>query len=141
MKTLLLTLLLLISCCQSTGVSDYEFTLHESIDIHFLFPIGISQPQRYKDVVSASTKDPDSVRWRGLRFFTPSKNGRKVTVLCGQFNAKNSLGGYVGYSHFVSNGVSYSSPSKESSQPERNAVRSAIRCLCRNGEIPSVCKR
>lgn len=48
-----------------------------------------------KKVIGATLKDPDSSQFRGL-FLNPSK-----TALCGEVNAKNSYGGYVGFRPFV----------------------------------------
>ena len=47
--------------------------------------------QRVMDVL----KDPDSAKFRGVKFFRRSGAG------CGEVNAKNSMGGYVGYTWFV----------------------------------------
>lgn len=43
-----------------------------------------------------SLKDPDSLKVRDLRY--KEKSG--AWVMCGQFNAKNAMGGYVGYQRF-----------------------------------------
>ena len=50
---------------------------------------------RYKQRVLERLKDPTSAQFRGLRFV----NGD--TVLCGEVNARNSYGGYVGFVAFV----------------------------------------
>jgi hypothetical protein len=42
-------------------------------------------------------RDPESARFRNLR--------RVGQTLCGEINAKNAMGGYVGYRHFHYNGV------------------------------------
>lgn len=46
-----------------------------------------------KELVTNSMKDPESVRFRNVRVF------RGVAV-CGEVNAKNSYGGYVGFKRF-----------------------------------------
>ncbi|MCU4623464.1 hypothetical protein KTJ54_15365 [Acinetobacter radioresistens] len=47
-----------------------------------------------KEVVSSTLKDPDSAEFRNVKGY------------CGEVNAKNSFGGYVGFKRFyVSNGV------------------------------------
>jgi hypothetical protein len=51
--------------------------------------------------VSYNLKDPESARFRGL--FISNKN---LPTLCGEVNAKNSYGGYVGYKKFFYNRVS-----------------------------------
>lgn len=48
-----------------------------------------------KKVISSTLKDPDSSQFRAL-FLNSSK-----TALCGEVNAKNSYGGYVGFRPFV----------------------------------------
>ena len=49
-----------------------------------------------KRMIADTFKDPDSVKFRDLRI---SKDGAFV---CGELNAKNSYGGYVGYTRFYS---------------------------------------
>jgi hypothetical protein len=51
--------------------------------------------ERGKDAVRATLKDPDSALFRDVEFY------RFTGATCGQFNAKNSMGGYVGYRKFV----------------------------------------
>lgn len=48
-----------------------------------------------QDVIRDSLKDPESARFRGV-FISPK--GRAV---CGDVNAKNSMGGYVGFRRFI----------------------------------------
>ena len=43
-------------------------------------------------------KDPDSAKFRNVRFV---KYNNQI-VVCGEVNAKNSYGGYVGFSEFIS---------------------------------------
>ena len=47
-----------------------------------------------KAIAVADLKDPDSAKFRDL-FVSRSENG--ALVLCGEMNAKNSFGAYVGY--------------------------------------------
>lgn len=49
-------------------------------------------------MISAQMKDPDSTKFRSDRF---TKSG----WLCGELNAKNSMGGYVGFKRFISGGA------------------------------------
>jgi len=49
-----------------------------------------------KRALERHLKDPDSVQYRDVQAF-------KGGVVCGEYNAKNSLGGYVGYSRFIYN--------------------------------------
>lgn len=50
--------------------------------------------QRGKEVVLANLKDPGSAEFRNVR---PTADG---LYLCGEVNAKNSYGGYVGFKKF-----------------------------------------
>lgn len=52
-----------------------------------------------KATVTNRFKDPDSAKFRNL--FISDKG---VTTLCGEVNAKNSYGAYVGFRRFYSNG-------------------------------------
>lgn len=49
-----------------------------------------------KNKIASMFKDPDSVKFRDLRI---SNDGMWI---CGEVNAKNSYGGYVGYKRFYS---------------------------------------
>lgn len=53
--------------------------------------------QRSSENVVLQLKDPESVRFRNLRFI---KHKERI-VICGEVNAKNSFGGYVGFQVFV----------------------------------------
>ena len=55
-----------------------------------------------KDYVAAHLTDPDSARFRNTRVYEHGLFGG--IVVCGEFNAKNRLGGYVGYRRFIYNG-------------------------------------
>ena len=48
-----------------------------------------------------SLKDPDSVQWRNEKVASDN------VTMCGEINAKNSLGGYVGFRQFISNHKGY----------------------------------
>lgn len=58
-----------------------------------------------KAALASRLKDPSSLQFRNL--FVAQKqidvDGRPgfTPVLCGEFNAKNSYGGYVGFKHFM----------------------------------------
>lgn len=57
-----------------------------------------------KGMVSASLKDPDSATFKNVKVYrVKNKNTCDVNVsaVCGAVNAKNSYGGYVGYSNFA----------------------------------------
>ena len=53
-----------------------------------------------KSAVSQGMKDPDSAQFRAVRI----KRAGNIRYICGEINAKNSYGGYVGYSRFLSDG-------------------------------------
>jgi hypothetical protein len=48
-----------------------------------------------------SLKDPESARFREMFVSSQSDGGSLRPVLCGQVNAKNSMGGYGGFQRFV----------------------------------------
>jgi hypothetical protein len=48
-----------------------------------------------KEAIRGTLKDPDSALFRNVKFYS------FTGATCGQFNAKNSMGGYVGYRKFV----------------------------------------
>lgn len=50
--------------------------------------------------VRDSLKDPDSARFRSLELHA-SESAVPWKALCGEVNAKNSFGGYVGFRRFV----------------------------------------
>lgn len=59
--------------------------------------------QEAKDAVTRNLKDPSSVQFRDT---TTIKNSKNEQSYCGEFNAKNSYGGYVGFKRFsYSNGI------------------------------------
>ena len=49
----------------------------------------------------SSLTDPQSVQFRNERAVT------RAGAICGEFNAKNKLGGYVGFRRFISDGKQY----------------------------------
>lgn len=55
---------------------------------------------RAKAAVARDMKDPGSVQFRNVRVY---RHDEQVHV-CGEFNAKNGYGGYVGFQPFVSDG-------------------------------------
>lgn len=60
--------------------------------------------EQAKNTVSRGLKDPDSVQFRDIR---KVKNSKGIISICGDMNAKNSYGGYVGYTAFsYSQGIS-----------------------------------
>ena len=50
--------------------------------------------------VAALMKDPDSVQFRNVQTVVYNTEVGRSAYVCGEFNAKNSYGGYVGYRRF-----------------------------------------
>lgn len=57
---------------------------------------------QHRKPVLAQLKDPDSAKFQNERL----RYGRtlKSSILCGEVNAKNEMGGYVGYRLFAASG-------------------------------------
>jgi hypothetical protein len=54
------------------------------------------------EIISRRLLDPASLQIRNIAVKTAiSTNGQKVTILCGEYNAKNRFGGYIGFKQFV----------------------------------------
>lgn len=53
--------------------------------------------QRFKDQLLSSLRDPSSAQLRNLRI----ERGEGGEALCGEINAKNAYGGYVGFQPFA----------------------------------------
>ena len=51
-----------------------------------------------KEKIKKQLKDPDSANFRNVRYVSFKSEGR---LICGEYNAKNSYGAYVGYRLFV----------------------------------------
>jgi hypothetical protein len=59
---------------------------------------GVSGEAEGRKLLEASLTDPGSVQYRGL-FSNELTPGKKY--ICGEYNAKNQMGGYVGYRRFI----------------------------------------
>lgn len=57
---------------------------------------------KVKKSVSALMKDPESTNFKNV-FFNETKKGG--SVICGNYDSKNSFGAYTGYKRFISNGT------------------------------------
>ena len=55
---------------------------------------------RTKNGVESRLKDPDSANFKDVRFYS----GGPSPAVCGQVNAKNSFGGYMGFRRFIGSG-------------------------------------
>jgi hypothetical protein len=59
--------------------------------------------QLAKNEMSASMKDPDSAKFRYMRFIKENeKNDGSISgTVCGQVNGKNGFGAYAGFTPFI----------------------------------------
>jgi hypothetical protein len=80
-----------------------------------------------QDSIKATLKDPDSAQFQNIRI--ADYDGGKV--VCGEINAKNSYGGYVGYKSFVA-GISGSTifSTRSEYQNINDASNAGINAAC-----------
>lgn len=80
---------------------------------------------RLQDKVAATLKDPSSAQFRNINLV------ERTTTLCGEVNAKNSFGGYVGFRPFVaSEQAAFVQPAECTDDRQRgSSVESQIRSL------------
>lgn len=68
--------------------------------IIFLFTLTLvgcgADENKHKDIVKNLLSDPDSAQFREIK-----QSGKDKDVWCGEINAKNRVGGYVGYTRYV----------------------------------------
>jgi hypothetical protein len=57
--------------------------------------------EKGKKAVKEKLKDPDSAKFRNVFF---SRGTDNVPCSCGEVNARNAFGGYIGYQRFISGG-------------------------------------
>jgi hypothetical protein len=71
--------------------------------IALMAPVAIaaSPGEIAQEAVRNHLKDPDSARFRNVTIIRVEPDG---AVVCGEVNAKNSYGGYVGFRRFVVTG-------------------------------------
>jgi hypothetical protein len=55
-----------------------------------------SDESKHKEIVKTRLNDPDSALFRDVK-----QSRRDKEVWCGELNAKNRMGGYVGYTRYV----------------------------------------
>ncbi|EEE0487573.1 hypothetical protein B1955_004785 [Salmonella enterica subsp. enterica] len=92
-----------------------------------------------KNEIASNMKDPDSAKFRYMRFIEAGKNNDTIGgFVCGNVNAKNSYGAYAGFSPFYvairmkskgifSKGVSYTIDDKKIySEPNQQEMKSYI---------------
>jgi|HubBroStandDraft_6_1064221.scaffolds.fasta_scaffold180952_2 hypothetical protein len=61
-------------------------------------PLTTAEQEAVANEVRNQLRDPDSAEFRNIAAYHDTRFGRMV---CGELNAKNSFGGYVGYTGFV----------------------------------------
>lgn len=81
------------------------------------------------DAIGLNMKDPSSVQLRNVKVrIDPDKSGARM---CGEFNAKNALGGYVGFEKFYSDVIEIG---------DRNSPTfKAVMLFSRTGDAQSQC--
>lgn len=73
--------------------------------------------------IADSLKDPDSAKFRNVRFIQHEGGA----LICGEVNAKNAYGGYVGYTKFLSDSKE-SEIYDESSRDVRLTTKITFKC-------------
>lgn len=120
--TVITSTLLLAGCAvQTAGQSPSDRLRQASLDVVHGFAESTGSYLKSKtegeaiesaqESVRRSLKDPTSAQFRNVRLISWSSG----KVICGEVNAKNSYGGYVGFKRFVA--------SPNSSQIERTGNR------------------
>ena len=56
---------------------------------------------RAKKLIAAEMVDPGSLQFRNLRTVHGVVQGKALTIGCGEYNARNKMGGYAGYATFA----------------------------------------
>lgn len=106
-KNLIFAVLLsvLIAGCANTGSrsnvssgSQAESSTPPSTNVRI--EIDESQMAEAEAAVRDALKDPDSANFRDLHGISVAEDGPLMAV-CGEVNAKNSYGGYIGYNRFA----------------------------------------
>jgi hypothetical protein len=76
-----------------------------------------------KRLLLSELKDPDSAKFRNIRM--QEADGAKF--VCGEMNAKNSYGGYVGFTPFLTNGDTVSILATDRNTPYQiNLIRAGV---------------
>lgn len=58
-----------------------------------------------EEQIRAQLKDPESAKFREERIYPGPAGG--PSTLCGEINARNSMGGYVGFRRFIAYGTAF----------------------------------
>ena len=54
-----------------------------------------------KRIIAAEMVDPHSLQYRLVRVVHRTVEGKPLSIVCGEFNAHNRMGGYMGYAKFA----------------------------------------
>lgn len=81
--------------------------------------------QRERPVVASALKDPVSAQWRN------EKVRAGGVVVCGELNAKNSMGGYVGFKRYIaaSHGFIFEDGSSSTWSPRDGLISESTRSI------------
>jgi hypothetical protein len=52
-------------------------------------------------IIAAEMVDPGSLQYRKLRVVRSAVQGKFLSVACGEYNARNKMGGYTGFATFA----------------------------------------
>lgn len=58
-----------------------------------------------KALIASRMTDPSSLQYRNVRVVRQTIDGKALTIVCGEYNAKNRMGGYVGFATFAYEGT------------------------------------
>lgn len=81
MKTPVVVLALTLACCGASLAAS----------------AGSARVEHAKAVILENLRDPESARFRSIY----QRSSTQIHNVCGQVNAKNGFGGYVGYRRFI----------------------------------------
>lgn len=54
-----------------------------------------------KKIIAAEMVDPGSLQYRNLRVVRGNVQGKILSVACGEYNARNKMGGFTGFATFA----------------------------------------
>ena len=113
-----------------------KFKMTALIAIVMLSACSESPESEAKKLISDRLKDPDSVQFRNVVKGPTDKSGKYV--LCGELNAKNSMGGYGGFVGFLTTGGNVNKPPVFIGDDDygRLALTSAKRVMPETKECP-----
>jgi len=98
--------------------------------------------QRAKTEVSTALKDPDSAKFRNLKFVDSMGLGEEGVdigvAICGEINGKNSYGGYSGFVPFLYHGKGLSMIYNEDDEIDAEYFRNTYEDKCKDGKITKI---